>query len=81
MFIETGKDIMTKNEALYEYLKMDYEYFGFEIKQEHKVLSYNRFAWAFHIKGDTYNFKPSDVFVYYPTKLTERVILKMVKLL
>ncbi len=81
MCTEVGETIMTKNEALYKYLKMDYDYAGFAIEQDYKVLSYNRFAWALHINGDTYNFKPAEAPSYYPSKLTERVILKMVKLL
>lgn len=72
---------MTKNEALYKYLKMDYSYGSFESDDYYKVLSYNRVGWSFWYNRGTYQFKSADKANYYRSKLTERVILKMVKLL
>lgn len=81
MCIEVGEAIMTKNEALYKYLKMDYVYFEVVRNQDYSVLSYSRVGWAFCVYGDTYRFKPAASLIYFDTKITERTILKLVKLL
>jgi len=66
---------MTKNEALYKYLKMDYRF-----NDNYEVLSYDRVEWSFICMEGSYHLKTGRT-PYYPCKITERVILKLVKLL
>lgn len=71
---------MTKKEALYKYLKMDHDSTDFGMDQDFSVLSYNSVSWAFWCKKGNYHLK-TDRTPYYPCKITERTILKLVKLL
>ena len=68
---------MTKNEALYKYLKMDYRF-----NDKYEVLSYDRVKWSFLCIEGSYDIMPTAGIPYVRcSRITERTILKLVKLL
>lgn len=70
---------MTKNEALFKYLKMDYQFNDYR----YSILSYNRVERSFATRKDgSYAIMPSAGVPYRScSRITERTILKLVKLL